>query len=112
MSPLHPLQMLSVHETEIARDIVLSAHPDHVIEFRQIDLKEPNKKDLLQFLQIEHYGQLSETTSRPPRMAKCHYDIIAADRTIEYHESIVNLEQKEMTEKIVVSKEFCPSLTL
>ena len=112
MPPTHPLQMLSVSETEIARDIVLSAHPDHVIEFRQIDLKEPNKKDLLQFLQIEHDGQLSETTPRPSRMAKCHYDIIAANRTIEYHESVVDLEQKKMSEKIVVGKEFCPSLTL
>lgn len=108
----HPLQMLSVEETERARDIVLSGHPDHVIEFRQVDLKEPCKKDLVQFLEIEHDGKLSQTTPRPPRMAKCHYDVIAADRTIQYHESIVDFEQEKMVEKKVVGKEFSPSLTL
>jgi primary-amine oxidase len=113
MSPApHPLQMLSVEETERARDIVQANHPDHVIEFRQVDLKEPFKKDLVPFLQIEHDGQLSQTTSRPPRVAKCHYDIIASDRSIQYHESLVDLEQGKMVEKIVVGKEFCPSLTL
>jgi primary-amine oxidase len=108
----HPLQMLSVEETEKARDIVLASHPDHVIEFRQVDLKEPCKKDLVPFLQIEHDGQLSPMTSRPPRMAKCHYDIIAADMAIQYHESLVDLEQGKMVENSVVGKEFCPSLTL
>jgi primary-amine oxidase len=108
----HPLQMLSVEETEKARDIVLASHPDHVIEFRQVDLKEPCKKDLVPFLQIEHDGQLSQNTSRPPRMAKCHYDIIAADMAIQYHESLVDLEQGKMVENSVVGKEFCPSLTL
>ncbi len=113
MSPVpHPLQMLSVQETEVARDIVLAAHPDHIIEFRQVDLKEPCKKDLVQFLQIEHDGQLSQTTPRPPRMAKCHYDIIAADRTIEYHEAVIDLGQGQMVENIAVGKEFSPSLTL
>jgi primary-amine oxidase len=113
MSPApHPLQMLSVQETEAARDIVLAAHPDHVIEFRQVDLKEPCKKDLVQFLQIEHDGQLSETTPRPPRVAKCHYDIIAADRTIQYHESLVDLEQGKVVNNTAVGKEFSPSLTL
>lgn len=45
-------------------------------------------------------------------MAKCHYDIIGADRAIQYHESLVDLEQGKMVENIVVGKEFCPSLTL
>ena len=108
----HPLQMLSVQETETARDIVLATHPDHVIEFRQVDLKEPVKKDLVQYLQLEHAGQLTEKTTTPPRMAKCHYDIIAADRTIEYHEAIIDLEQKNMVENKAVGKEFSPSLTL
>jgi len=112
MSSPHPLQMLSVQETEQARDVVLASHPDHVIEFRQVDLKEPSKKDLTSFLQIEHEGKLSQSTPRPPRLAKCHYDIIATDRTIQYHESIIDLEQGIMLEKIVVGKEFCPSLTL
>jgi primary-amine oxidase len=103
MSPApHPLQMLSVQETEAARDI----------EFRQVDLKEPCKKDLVQFLQIEHDGQLSETTSRPLRVAKCHYDIIAADRTIQYHESLVDLKEGKIVENTAVGKEFSPSLTL
>ena len=112
MSSPHPLQMLSVQETEKARDIVLANHPDHVIEFRQVDLKEPCKKDLVSFLQVEHEGKLSPTTPRPPRMAKCHYDIIATDKTIHYHESIIDLEHGKLVEKIVVGKEFCPSLTL
>jgi primary-amine oxidase len=112
MSPPHPLQMLTVEETEVARNLVLASHPDHIIEFRQVDLKEPCKKDLLPFLQLEHDGQLSETTSRPPRLAKCHFDVIAADRTIQYHEAIVDLEKKELVEDIQVGKEFSPSLTL
>jgi primary-amine oxidase len=112
MSPPHPLQMLTVEETEVARDLVLASHPDHVIEFRQVDLKEPCKKDLLPFLQLEHDGQLSETISRPPRLAKCHFDIIDADRTIQYHEAIVDLENKELVEDIQVGKDFSPSLTL
>jgi primary-amine oxidase len=45
-------------------------------------------------------------------MAKCHYDIIAADRTIEYHEAIIDLEQGKMVENKAVGKEFSPSLTL
>lgn len=104
--------MLSVAETEKARDIVLASHPGHVIEFRQIDLREPYKKDLTPFLQLEHDGQLSQTDSRPPRMAECHYDTIASDRTIQYHETVVDVGLGKIVKTTAVSKEFSPSLTL
>lgn len=113
MSPLlHPLQMLTVEETAKARDAVLAAHPGNVIEFRQIDLREPNKKELLDFLQLEHDNKVSAMTTRPARIAKCHYDIISADRTINYNESLVDVQTGKMVENMVVGKEFSPSLTL
>lgn len=87
MAP-HPLDILSVDETNVARDAILSMHPDVVVDFREIYLQEPAKEELKKFLDLEHSAHLSSTSPRPKRLAKCQYDVVGADRVPEYHESV------------------------
>ncbi len=87
----HPLQNLSRDEICLARDIVIGFHPDTILEFREISLKEPPKAELLLFLDEEHCGKVASNTLRPPRLAKCHYDTICSDRIPRYNEAVVDL---------------------
>lgn len=111
MAP-HPLDILSVDETNVARDIVLSLHQDVVLDFREIYLQESAKDELRKFLQFEHSGRLSSTSSRPARLAKCQYDIIGADKVPSYHESVVDVVQKKRVKHQVVGKEHHACLTV
>lgn len=112
MGSVHPLQMLSAFETRQARDIVLASHPNDVLEFRTLALREPDKNVLMPYLELEHSGQLSQMTKRPARVAECHYDTISSDRSIQYHISLVDVELGSVIKHTAVSKEFCPSLTM
>lgn len=94
MAP-HPLQHLSVTETNRAKDIVLAQHPGAVLVFRNIFLQEPPKADLIAFLDLEHSGQLTESTKRPKRLALCQYDVIQ-DKIPVYQESTVDLISHEI----------------
>jgi primary-amine oxidase len=47
---IHPLKTLSVEETRTARDVVLSSHPNVVVDFREIYLQEPEKELMKQYL--------------------------------------------------------------
>ncbi|KAA8641336.1 uncharacterized protein ATNIH1004_002004 [Aspergillus tanneri] len=58
----HPLAILTEEETNIARDVVVSCHPNTVIDFHEIYLLEPPKVQLSEFLALEHAGRLSPTT--------------------------------------------------
>jgi len=111
MAP-HPFKTLSVEETKIARDVVLSLHLDVVVDFREIYLQEPAKDVMKQYLEAEHSGNLTSDTTAPPRLAKCQYDVIGSDRIPEYHESIVDLDPKKRVRHEVVGKEMHASLTL
>lgn len=110
MSP-HPLAILSEQETNIARSIVVAAHPETVIDFRQIYLHEPPKAQLREFLALEHSGRLSPTTPRPARLALCQYDVIGADRVPSFHESLIEISSGRRIKHQVVGKEHHASLT-
>lgn len=108
----HPLQNLSVEETRIARDVVLSLHPGVVVDFREIYLQEPAKDAMKAFLALEHSARLSPTSPRPSRLAKCQYDVVDSDRIPAYHESVVDVISRKRVKHEVVAKEFQASLTL
>lgn len=112
MPALHPLQILSASETGRARDIVLAQHPGEVIDFREVYLQEPAKADLIKFLDLEHSGRLTPTSPRPPRLAKCQYDVIGADKIPYYHEAVVDVENGRRVKHEIIGKEHHASLTL
>ncbi|KAL2867330.1 putative copper amine oxidase [Aspergillus lucknowensis] len=111
MNP-HPLTILSEEEINLARDVVVAQHPNTVIDFREIYLREPPKDQLLEFLALEHSGSLSPTTRRPPRLALCQYDVIGSDRVPSYEESVVDVVARKSVKHHVVGKEHHAALTL
>jgi len=108
----HPLDSLSLDETIRARDTIINAYPNVLIDFREIYLSEPAKEELKVFLAAEHEGRLSPSTPRPARLAKCHYDVIGSDGVPQYHESIVDIATQQQVSKAVVDKQHHASLTL
>jgi primary-amine oxidase len=109
---IHPLAILSEAETNLARDVVKAAHPNTVIDFREIFLQEPPKTQLVEFLALEHAGRLSPTTPRPPRLALCQYDVIGSDRIPQFHESVIDVVARSRVKHTVVGKQHHASLTL
>jgi primary-amine oxidase len=111
---IHPFKTLSVEETRIARDVVLSLHSNAVVDFREIFLQEPEKEKMKQYLELERASRpgQSPTSKRPPRLAKCMYDVIGSDKIPEYNESIIDVELKKRVRHEVVGKESQASLTL
>ncbi|RVX71422.1 Copper amine oxidase 1 [Exophiala mesophila] len=89
MAP-HPLDILTASETNTARDIVAGLHPDNVINFREIYLEEPPKKQLIEFLTAEHAGK---DAPRPARTALVQYDTIGKDGVPLFNEAVVDLEK-------------------
>ena len=83
---------------------------DVAIQFRSIALEEPPKKDLIQFLDLEHAGTLTPQTPRPARLAKVQYDVIKADKTYDYIESWVDVGAGIEVEKRVVDKKYQAAL--
>lgn len=112
MAPSHPLSILSIDETNLAREIVLAHHDKEVIDFREIFLQEPTKAELVKYLQLEHSGRLSPTSGRPARLAKCQYDVIGSDRIPSYHECVVDIGSKKRIKHEVIGKEHQAALTL
>lgn len=108
----HPLSDLTAAEIGRARDIVVGAHKDCVLDFRLIYLFEPPKAEVLPFLALEHAGKITADTPRPPRLAQVKYDVIGASRVPEYHESEVNIETGEIINHEVVSTDHHASLTV
>jgi primary-amine oxidase len=111
-SPRHPLSSLSIDETNIARDVVISCHPDTAIGFRMISLQEPAKAELIHFLELEHSGYLSPKTRRPRRLARVHYDVVDKSKVPKYMESIVDVEAKERVSYEVISSDVHACLTV
>lgn len=109
----HPLDQLSVYESDLAREIILKARGRNVaIQFRSIALEEPPKKELTQFLDLEHAGRLTAQTSRPARLAKVQYDVVCGDKNHEYMESWVDVVRRKEVEQRVVDKTHHAALTL
>lgn len=110
----HPFKILSLEETRTARDIVLSLHPDVVVDFREIFLQEPEKELMKQYLALEHAAKpgQSPASQRVPRLAKVLYDVVGSDKIPEYHESLVDVQQKKRVRHEVVGKEKQATLTL
>lgn len=99
----HPLEQLSIAESDAARQIILDVRGAQVaINFRSIALEEPPKKELIKFLDLEHTGKLTARTARPARVARVQYDVVRADRKHEYTESTVDIvTRKELVHRIV-----------
>lgn len=109
----HPLDALSIAETELARNIILKAHPAAVIFFREIFLQEPAKAELQAYLELEHACKLNARSQKPARQAIAMFDIIGTGKAPVYCESIVDLDQKAVAEhKVVDTTRFQPTLTL
>lgn len=110
--PLHPLSTLSAEETTRARDIILDAHSDELVLFREVFLQEPAKAELIKYLDLEHAGRLSPTSPRPARLAKCQYDIIGSDKIPYHHEAVVDVEKKTRVRHEVIGKEHQAALIM
>jgi primary-amine oxidase len=110
MTP-HPLDMLSLSEVEMARQVIIDANRNKVIDFREIFLQEPPKEELKPFLDLEHAGHLNANTPRPARLAKVQCDVFGSNKVPEFHESIVDVEKRIRVSHEVVTAHHA-SLTL
>lgn len=113
MTKPHPLAALSLEETELARDLVLAASSESLIQFRMIYTQEPEKAQLVKFLALEHSGSLTAHSVRPPRLARVHYALTdtSADRQAYDIEASVDLDTKKIVKKDVVGTEFLAGLS-
>lgn len=109
----HPLSSLSTEETSLARRIILAGSPDDHIQFRMIYRQEPAKAELVPFLDLEHSGQLTSTSSRPPRLARVHYVTPCKSmmRQANEVEATVDLNLRKVISKDVVSTEYLAGLS-
>jgi primary-amine oxidase len=109
----HPLSSLTSEETNHARKIILASSPEEVIQFRMIYRQEPEKAQLVPFLDLEHSGTLRSDSPRPPRLASVHYVRAhkSADRKADEIEAIVDLNKEVVLSKNVVGTEFLAGLS-
>lgn len=105
MAP-HPLQQLSVEETQRAKDILISEHDkNEVLVVREIWLQEPPKAELFKFLELEHSGNLTQSSPRPARSAVCQYDVVGSDKIPYFHEAVIDLGEGARVKHEVIAKE-------
>jgi primary-amine oxidase len=111
----HPLDQLSIQESDYARQVILDARGRGsrvAINFRSIFLNEPPKHELSRFLELENAGRVTPRTPRPARVAKVQYDVIRNDRKHEYTESCVDVLSGREVQQRVVEKMHQAALTL
>jgi primary-amine oxidase len=53
-------------------------------------------------LEIEHSGSLNDNVPRPPRHARCCYDVIGSNNIPQYIETIVNVENKNVVSTEII----------
>ncbi|KAF7506674.1 hypothetical protein GJ744_011503 [Endocarpon pusillum] len=104
-------EQLNGSKIDIARQVVTKARSGHLLLFRDIFAEEPAKAELVPFLEAEHSGQLTEETSRPPRLARVQYDKIGDDGSHAYTESVVDVTAQHEVLHRVVEKDVQPPLT-
>jgi hypothetical protein len=108
----HPLDQLSSHEIDIAREAIFKARGRCFILFRDIFAQEPAKAELVPFLEAEHSGTLTSSTPRPPRQARVQYDVVHDDKSHDYMESVIDIiTGREVLHRVVDKKHQC-ALTL
>jgi primary-amine oxidase len=108
----HPLDQLSSHEIDIAREAIFKARGKCLILFRDIFAQEPAKAELVPFLEAEHSGALTSSTTRPPRQARVQYDVVHDDKSHDYMESVIDIiTGREVLHRVVDKKHQC-ALTL
>ncbi len=89
---VHPLLPLSPEEITRTREVITKCHGQTTaLSFRSIHLQEPDKADLIPYLVAEHAGTATESTRRPPRLAKVQYNF-KTGKLSEYAESTVDVE--------------------
>ena len=101
--PPHPLDPLSLEESNTIREVVLKYQSaDAIVKFRTIALEEPPKQELVQFLELEHSGTLTSSSPRPARIAKVQFDVIRTPSDYDYVESWIDtLHSKEVQHRVV-----------
>lgn len=108
----HPLQPLSVAESVMARQAVISAWGrDVLIQFRSIALEEPAKKELVPFLEAEHAGTVTSVTPKPARRAMVQYDVVR-NNSHEYTHSLVDIATGKEISRRVLDREQQAPLTM
>ena len=108
----HPLQQLSLKETEVARDALLNEHAKDLVVLRNIFLKEAPKDQVVAYLDLEHAGKVTASTQQPPRLAKCQYDVISSDKIPSFHEAVVDVQNNKIVQHEIIGKEHHAPLTL
>jgi len=108
----HPLDQLSSHEIDTAREAIFRARGKCLILFRDIFAQEPAKAELVPFLEAEHSGALTSSTPHPPRQARVQYDVVHDDKSHDYMESVIDIiTGREVLHRVVDKKHQC-ALTL
>ena len=107
----HPFDQLSADEVHIARQAVLDARKAAVL-FRNTFAAEPPKAELVKFLDAEHAGTVSPDTPRPARQARVQYDVVYADQSHEYMESVIDIASGKEVEHRRVPKTSQQALTV
>jgi hypothetical protein len=104
----HPLDQLSSHEIDIAREAIFKARGKCLILFRDIFAQEPAKAELVPFLEAEHSGALTPSTPCPPRQARVQYDVVHDDKSHDYMESVIDIiSGREVLHRVVDKKHQC-----
>ncbi|KAK2784871.1 hypothetical protein FQN52_008807 [Onygenales sp. PD_12] len=107
----HPLDPLQEFEINTAREVILQANPQCLLQFRSIYLQEPSKAELTGFLAAEHGGSLSSSFPRPPRLAAVHYDLVHPNKRHDYVESVVDLNLRMDINRQIFDSSNQPSFT-
>jgi len=108
----HPLAPLSVTEAHVARDVILQFHDKSVLDFRTISLEEPPKVELQPFLDAEAAGTLKPSITRPARLARITYDVVAENKVFKYYESLVDVSTAKLIGQELVDSAHHAPLTL
>jgi primary-amine oxidase len=108
----HPLDQLSSHEIDVAREAIFRARGKCLILFRSIFTQEPAKAELVPFLEAEHSGTLTSSTPRPARQARVQYDIVHDDKSHDYMESVVDIIVGREVVHHVIDRKHQSALTL
>jgi primary-amine oxidase len=77
-------------------NIVRTALPGKILNFRVITLKEPLKKDMISYLEREHTA--GDLSTRPPREARVQIVLREAGRN-QLHELVVNIDLATVIER-------------
>ncbi|KAL8755637.1 MAG: hypothetical protein Q9199_003507 [Rusavskia elegans] len=91
----HPLSPLTAAEITHAVQLVETLYPPNTsLQYKAVTLQEPNKADLVPYLEAEHHGGRKPTIERRAFVA---YYIRNTDK---FHEAIVNLDRQRVESNV------------